>query len=90
MSDASEAVREALRLLQQRRCGDELKLEALRRAILIGREDAARSRAVIVEPDRIDHYLRGLGRTARLTPECLIPARFDRRPNPTGPTRYPQ
>lgn len=62
--NASEVVREALRLLEHRRREDDLKLEALRQAIEVGRRDAAEGRTVIVEADQIGGYLRGLGRTA--------------------------
>ena len=63
--NASEVVREALRLLQQRRREDALKLDALRQAIAVGREDAAGGRTVGLEPERVGGYLRALGRTAR-------------------------
>ncbi len=63
--NASEVVREALRLLERQRREDDLKLEALRQAIEIGRRDAAAGRTVNVEVDEIDGYLRSLGRTAR-------------------------
>jgi antitoxin ParD1/3/4 len=64
--NASEVVREALRLLEQRQREDEMKLDVLRQAIAVGLEDAARGRKVIVEPGGIGAYLRGLGRTARV------------------------
>jgi len=63
--NASEVVREGLRLLEGLQHEDELKLEVLRQAIERGREDAAHNRTVVVEPDRLDRYLRGLGYTAR-------------------------
>jgi len=63
--NASEVVREALRLLERQQREDELKLEALRQAIAQGREDAKLGRTVSVEADHIAAYLRGLGRAAR-------------------------
>ena len=63
--NASEVVREGLRLLERQQQEDELKLEALRQAVALGLEDAANGRTVTVEPEQIGSFLRGLGRTAR-------------------------
>jgi antitoxin ParD1/3/4 len=63
--NASEVVREGLRLLEDRQREDELKLEALRQAIALGREDAAAGRIVRLEPGQVRGYLRSLGRTGR-------------------------
>jgi len=60
--NASEVVREGLRLLEHRQLEDELKLEALRQAIALGREDAAAGRTVRLEPGEVGGYLRSLGR----------------------------
>jgi antitoxin ParD1/3/4 len=62
--NASDVVGEALRLLEQRQHEEALKLEALRQAITLGREDAARGRTVIVATDQIGEYLSGLGQTS--------------------------
>ena len=51
-------------MVQQRR-EDALKLEALRRAITLGRKDAAEGRTVRLEPNQVAGFLRNLGRTAR-------------------------
>jgi antitoxin ParD1/3/4 len=63
--NASEVVREGLRLLEDRQREDELKLEALRQAIALGLDDAANGRTITVEPEEMGSFLRGLGRTAR-------------------------
>jgi antitoxin ParD1/3/4 len=63
--NASEVIREALRLLEERQREHELKLEALRQAIDLGLEDAAKGRTKTIETGEIRGYLRGLGRTAR-------------------------
>jgi antitoxin ParD1/3/4 len=64
--NASEVVREGLRLLEQRQREDELKLERLRQAVEVGREDAKRGRTVRIEPDQIGVFLAKLGRTGQL------------------------
>ena len=64
--NASEVVREGLRLLEQRQREDELKLERLRQAVEVGREDAKRGRTVRIEPDQIGVFLANLGRTGQL------------------------
>lgn len=51
--NASEVVREALRLLERQPREDELKLEALRQAIGLGQEDAVCRRTVAIEADQI-------------------------------------
>ncbi len=63
--NASEVVREALRLLERQQREDELKLEALRQAIALGQKDAAAGRTVAIEADRVGDYLRSLGQSAR-------------------------
>jgi antitoxin ParD1/3/4 len=60
--NASEVVREGLRLLEHRQQEDELKLEALRQAIALGREDAAAGHIVRLEPGEVRGFLRNLGR----------------------------
>ncbi len=63
----SDVVREALHLLEQRQREDNLKLETLKQAIAVGREDAANGRTVTVAAERLGTYLSDLGRTARTT-----------------------
>jgi antitoxin ParD1/3/4 len=55
--NASEAVRDALRVLLQRRREDALKLEALRRQIDAGIEALARGEFVEVDDTDLDAYL---------------------------------
>lgn len=63
--NVSEVVREALRLLERQQREDELKLEVLRQAIGLGREDAMCGRTIAIEADQIGAFLGGLGRSAR-------------------------
>jgi len=63
--NASEAMRDALRALQQRAREDELKLEALRAAIKAGLDDYARGAFDTVDIDRIDTYLEKLAAPGR-------------------------
>ncbi|HQR90341.1 MAG: addiction module antidote protein [Caulobacter sp. 12-67-6] len=65
--NASEVVREGLRLLEQRQREDDLKLERLRQAVELGREDARHGRTLRIEPGEVDAFLAGLGRTGRPT-----------------------
>jgi antitoxin ParD1/3/4 len=46
--NASEVVREALRLLEARQREDDLKLDGLRQAVAQGREDAAQGRTMVL------------------------------------------
>jgi antitoxin ParD1/3/4 len=62
--NASEVVREGLRLLEQRQSEDALKLDALRAAIEVGREDVRQGRVIRIEPGREAEFVAGLGRTA--------------------------
>ena len=59
-ADASEAVRDALRALQQRRREDALKLKALRLQIKAGVEALDRGDFVEVDDAGLDDYLAGL------------------------------
>jgi antitoxin ParD1/3/4 len=61
--NASEVVRDALRLLEQRQQEDRLKLEALRAAIAVGLEDARTGRVSRVPAGDVRRYLSGLGKT---------------------------
>lgn len=58
--NASEAVRDALRVLQQRRQEDALKLKALRAQIKIGIDELERGEFIDVEDAALDDYLDGL------------------------------
>jgi len=58
--NASEAVRDALRVLQQRRQEDALKLKALRAQIKAGVEALDRGDFVEVDEADLDGYLEGL------------------------------
>jgi antitoxin ParD1/3/4 len=61
--NASEAMRDALRALQQRRQEDALKLEALRAQIRVGVDALERGDFVEVSDTDLEHYL------AALTPD---------------------
>ena len=58
--NASEAVRDALRVLQQRRREDALKLRALRIQIKAGLDALDRGDFVEVDDAELDDYLEGL------------------------------
>jgi antitoxin ParD1/3/4 len=58
--NASEAVRDALRILQQRRREDALKLKALRAQIKAGVDALDRGDFVEVDDAELDAYLEGL------------------------------
>jgi antitoxin ParD1/3/4 len=58
--NASEAVRDALRALQQRRREDELKLKALRTHIRAGADALKRGEFVEVDDADLEDYLEGL------------------------------
>jgi antitoxin ParD1/3/4 len=58
--NASEAVRDALRVLQQRRREDALKLKALRMQIKAGVEALERGDFIEVEAEDLEGYLDGL------------------------------
>jgi antitoxin ParD1/3/4 len=58
--NASEAVRDALRALQQRRREDALKLKALRAQIKAGVDALDRGDFVEVDDAELDGYLEGL------------------------------
>jgi antitoxin ParD1/3/4 len=61
--NASEVVREGLRLLELRQQEDDLKLERLRQAIEVGLQDERAGRTVRIAPGETGAYLAGLGRT---------------------------
>jgi antitoxin ParD1/3/4 len=58
--NASEAVRDAIRALQQRRAEDALKLERLRASIRVGIEELERGEYSEVEDEDLDAFLDGL------------------------------
>jgi antitoxin ParD1/3/4 len=55
--NASEAVRDAIRVLQQRRREDALKLKALRMQIKAGADDLKRGDFVEIDEAELDTYL---------------------------------
>jgi antitoxin ParD1/3/4 len=59
--NASEAVRDALRVLQQSRREDELKLKVLRQQIRAGAEAIARGDYTDVDDAELEDFLEGLG-----------------------------
>ena len=61
-SNASEVVREGLRLLEQRQAEDAAKLEALRAAVQVGVDDLQAGRVVAVAPGDELSFVLGLGR----------------------------
>jgi antitoxin ParD1/3/4 len=63
--NASEAIRDALRVLRQRRREDALKLRALRAQLRIGVEALQRGDADEVEDAELDGYLTSLTRSPR-------------------------
>lgn len=63
--NASEVVREGLRLLERQQHEDEQKLELLRTAVREGEEAYARGEFVELAADEIGPYIASLGRTAR-------------------------
>jgi antitoxin ParD1/3/4 len=65
--NASEAVRDALRALQQRREQDALRLEALRKELDLGIADLDAGNYTVVEEHEIDAYIKGLAPVKRKT-----------------------
>jgi antitoxin ParD1/3/4 len=63
-SNASEVVREGLRLLEQRQREEALKIEALRAAVDVGLEDVRQGRTVRLAAEDVAAYVAELGRTA--------------------------
>jgi len=60
--NASEAVRDALRALQQRRQEDAAKLKALRAQINVGLADLERGDYTVVDERDLESFIAGLGR----------------------------
>lgn len=63
--NASEVVREALRLLEQKQHEDRMRIQRLREAIQQGEEALARGDYVDVSVDDLGEFLAGLGETSR-------------------------
>lgn len=63
--NASEVVRDGLRLLEARRREDDLKLERLKTAIDLGLADVEAGRVVNVPIDGLRGFFAGLGRTGK-------------------------
>jgi antitoxin ParD1/3/4 len=63
--NASEAVRDALRALQQRRREDALKLKALRAAIQAGVDALERGDFIEIEDADLEDYVRSLAGVAK-------------------------
>ncbi len=61
--NASEVVRDSLRLLEQRQCEDSLRLEQLKAAIQIGLDDMRNSRVVRAPDGGLRRQLSSLGKT---------------------------
>lgn len=62
--NASEVLREGLRLIEQREREDALRLEALRQAAQVGVADLAAGRFTDIQPDRIAGFVAELGAEA--------------------------
>lgn len=62
--NASEVMREGLRLIEQREAHEAAKLEALRDAARIGFADLDEGRFVDVPSDHLESFIAGLGREA--------------------------
>jgi antitoxin ParD1/3/4 len=63
--NASEAMRDALRALQQRRRADALKLKALRLHLKVGIEALEKGDFVDIDDSDLDDYLAGLAQKGR-------------------------
>ncbi|AZC27306.1 MULTISPECIES: type II toxin-antitoxin system ParD family antitoxin [Pseudomonas] len=65
--NASEVLREGLRLLQQRLAEDAAKIEALRHATTTGMTDLEHGRFTEIHEGQLQHYLAELGLEAAAT-----------------------
>jgi antitoxin ParD1/3/4 len=65
--NASEAIRDALRVLQQRRREEALKLKALRMQIKAGVEAFQRGDFIEIDDGDLDNYLQGVTQARRGT-----------------------
>lgn len=66
--NASEAIRDALRVLRQRRREDALRLKVLRAELKVGVDALRRGDAVVVDEADLDRYLTSLTRPRRKRP----------------------
>ncbi|QIK66852.1 type II toxin-antitoxin system ParD family antitoxin [Nocardioides sp. HDW12B] len=66
--NASEVLREGLRLLEREHAEDEARLAALRRAADLGWSDVVAGRFDDVGDESLDAYIAGLGRPATTDP----------------------
>lgn len=62
--NASEVLREGLRLVEKREAEDRARLEALRAAVQVGLDDIAAGHHVEVDDDGLDRLMEGLSREA--------------------------
>lgn len=62
--NASEVLREGLRLIEERERREDAKLEALKQAARLGWADVSAGRFVDVADDRLDDFVAQLGRRA--------------------------
>lgn len=62
--NASEVLREGLRLIERREAHEAVKLEALREAARTGFADLDEGRFTDLPSDRLEDYIAGLGREA--------------------------
>ncbi len=60
--NASEVLREGLRLIEERAAREAAKLKALQEAVRIGFKDIDEGRFIELEADEIDDYIKGLGK----------------------------
>lgn len=65
--NASEVVRDALRLLQSRQREEKLKLQRLREAIDVGLTDLENGDYIELKPDEIEPWLSSLGKREEKT-----------------------
>jgi antitoxin ParD1/3/4 len=62
--NASEVLRDGLRLVEQREARENAKLAALKEAVRIGFKDIEEGRFREIEDDDLDEFISGLGRQA--------------------------
>src|SRR5678816_1657396 len=91
--NASEVLREGLRLIEQRDAREEARLKALRKAARAGVRDLDERRSELIDDSRIARAVTALGRQARTLRwrGCDPPFRFgaERYRSPAGVDRRP-